>query len=321
MTTILRFLATAALSTLLCMMGAPAMAQSCSFSISDVNFGTFSTSSNTNVDTTATLTINCTGTSRQRIRICPSIGGGSGGANANGTIRYMLNGANQMNFNLYSNAARTTVWGSYFWSRPPTPPTIDIRLNNAGSFSRTETIYARVFSGQPSLPAGNYSSSYASFHTLIAYADRSVGNCATIGTSNATQAPFNVLAVNVAACSVTANDLDFGSVTLLNGNVDAQTNLSVTCNSGVSYNVGLSNGLTGTGPTTRLMTQGGEDVSYGLYRNNARTLPWGQTIGTNTVAGIGTGAAQSYTVYGRVPPQTTPSAGTYTDSVVVTVTY
>ena len=33
------------------------------------------------------------------------------------------------------------------------------------------------------------------------------------------------------------------------------------------------------------------------------------------------GAAQPLTVYGRVPPQTTPSAGVYTDTVVVTITY
>jgi spore coat protein U-like protein len=38
--------------------------------------------------------------------------------------------------------------------------------------------------------------------------------------------------------------------------------------------------------------------------------------------GTGTGATQpAVTVYGRVPPQTTPAIGTYTDTVVVTVTY
>ncbi|EEF26199.1 conserved hypothetical protein [Ricinus communis] len=41
----------------------------------------------------------------------------------------------------------------------------------------------------------------------------------------------------------------------------------------------------------------------------------------STVAGTGTGNAQLLTIYGRVPPQTTPSSGTYTDTVVVTLTY
>ena len=57
------------------------------------------------------------------------------------------------------------------------------------------------------------------------------------------------------------------------------------------------------------------------YRDLARTLPWGSTIGTNTVAGTGTGSAQAYTAYGHVPAQATPSAQTYTDTIVVTVTY
>ncbi|MCE3520182.1 spore coat protein U domain-containing protein, partial [Escherichia coli] len=35
----------------------------------------------------------------------------------------------------------------------------------------------------------------------------------------------------------------------------------------------------------------------------------------------GSGAAQPYTVYGRVPVQTTPAPGTYTDTITVTVTY
>jgi len=48
---------------------------------------------------------------------------------------------------------------------------------------------------------------------------------------------------------------------------------------------------------------------------------WGNTIGTNTVASTGTGAAQSFTVYGRIPSQTTPAPATYTDTITVTVTY
>jgi hypothetical protein len=46
----------------------------------------------------------------------------------------------------------------------------------------------------------------------------------------------------------------------------------------------------------------------------------GNTTG-HTVGGTGTGSSQALTVYGRVASQTTPSAGSYSDSVVVTVTY
>jgi len=39
------------------------------------------------------------------------------------------------------------------------------------------------------------------------------------------------------------------------------------------------------------------------------------------VAGTGTGAAQNLTVYGRIPASQFPGAGSYSDTVVVTLTY
>ncbi|OYR19401.1 spore Coat Protein U domain protein [Brucella thiophenivorans] len=66
---------------------------------------------------------------------------------------------------------------------------------------------------------------------------------------------------------------------------------------------------------------GGATITYSLYRNAARDTVWGDTTGTNTLAGTGTGAAQQLTVYGRVPPQNTPAPGTYTDTVTATITY
>ena len=99
----------------------------------------------------------------------------------------------------------------------------------------------------------------------------------------------------------------------------------VQCTNGTTYNVALNEGST-TGGTiaTRLMTDGSaspETVSYQMFRDSARTLNWGKTIATDTVAGTGNGAAQTLTVYGRIPPQTTPSPNTYTDLVTVTITY
>jgi spore coat protein U-like protein len=62
-------------------------------------------------------------------------------------------------------------------------------------------------------------------------------------------------------------------------------------------------------------------VNYSLFRNATRTQVWGQTIGTDTVTGTGTGANQALTIYGRVPAQAVPPPGTYTDTVTVTITY
>jgi spore coat protein U-like protein len=84
----------------------------------------------------------------------------------------------------------------------------------------------------------------------------------------------------------------------------------------------LDGGQTGaTDPTQRKMSQGSEQVTYGLYRDAAHMLPWGSTAGTNTVSGAGNATVQNLAVYGRIPAQTTPSPGLYVDTVVVTVTY
>lgn len=120
-----------------------------------------------------------------------------------------------------------------------------------------------------------------------------------------------------------ANDLDFGATGVITANIDQTTTIGVQCTSGQTYNVGLSAGA-GTGATTtvRVMTgPASATINYGIYRDAARTQAWGITIGTDTVTGTGNGNVQSINVYGRVPPQTTPAAGVYTDTVAVTVTY
>ena len=96
----------------------------------------------------------------------------------------------------------------------------------------------------------------------------------------------------------------------------------MSCTNTTPYNIGLDAG-TGSGATvaTRKMTSGGATVSYSLYSDSAHATVWGNTIGTDAVAGTGNGTGQNYTVYGRVPPQTTPAPGTYTDTITVTVTY
>lgn len=127
-----------------------------------------------------------------------------------------------------------------------------------------------------------------------------------------------------AECKIqTASDLDFGTRGVVDANVDQTSTIGVQCTTGETYNVGLSAGA-GAGATTavrRMTGPAAATVDYTLYRDTARTQLWGVTIGTDTVAGTGNGSVQNLTVYGRVPPQTTPAAGVYTDTVAITVTY
>jgi spore coat protein U-like protein len=134
---------------------------------------------------------------------------------------------------------------------------------------------------------------------------------------------LNVSITIAATCTViSATSIDFGTVTAISSNLDQNSSLTVNCSSATPYNVGLSAGG-GSDATvgSRKMSNAGNAVSYSLYRDAARTQVWGETIGTNTVAGTGTGSNQVLTIYGRTPVQPTPPAGSYTDSVTITITY
>lgn len=139
---------------------------------------------------------------------------------------------------------------------------------------------------------------------------------------NATAVPFTVTTTNLATCSVSATTLNFGSTGVLSAARDGSSTLTVTCDAATPYTVGLNGGnASATDPTLRKMTRVGQQITYALYRDIARTQPWGNTIGVNTASGTGTGGAQVLTVYGRAPAQTTPSPGVYTDTIIATVTY
>ena len=138
-----------------------------------------------------------------------------------------------------------------------------------------------------------------------------------------TTATFTVQVTITATCSInSASTLNFGSQGVLTANVDQTSTIQVQCSNTTPYNIGLDAGI-GTGATVavRKMTSGGNTVNYTLYSNSGYTTLWGNTVGTDTVAATGNGAAQNYTVYGRVPAQTTPAPGSYTDTITVTVTY
>ena len=126
-----------------------------------------------------------------------------------------------------------------------------------------------------------------------------------------------------ASCTLASSSgVAFGTQGVLASNVDATGTLGVQCTSSTPYTVALDAGAgTGASTTTRKMTAGANTVSYALYRDSSRTQIWGNTQGTDTAAGTGNGASQTLTVYARVPPQSTPAAASYTDTVNVTITY
>ena len=137
-------------------------------------------------------------------------------------------------------------------------------------------------------------SAFAGNGVNIEWRDDLNKSCAELG-GGGDPANFTVSANVLATCTVSATTLDFGNVGIIDSNVDSTNSIDVNCVNGTPYTVGLDGGLSGaTDPTQRKMNLGAAQVTYGIYRDAARTQPWGDVIGTNTVSGTGTGLAQSY---------------------------
>src|SRR5437667_6287065 len=146
-------------------------------------------------------------------------------------------------------------------------------------------------------------------------------SAAFAGTTTST---FQVQVTVQASCTIVSSPtLDFQTQGVFAANVDRTSTLQIQCTNTTPYDIGLNAG-TGAGATvtTRKMTSGaGATVNYSLYSNSGQTTNWGNTVGTDTVSATGNGAAQNYTVYGRIPPQTTPAPAAYADTITLTVTY
>ncbi len=301
---------------------------SCSASMSNLNFGNVDPQS-TRTDSTATLTYTCSNDGffppTYSAMVCFSIGEPGGGPF---NPRQMHDAANDiLAFQLYQDPGRSTVWGSQFYGFP-TPLMVPITLQGGllgrQSITGTATLYGRVLTGQNTAMPGHYADHYGPGDTAITINQRPGSNPPSSCSESLGErfGSFTVSATVVNKCTVTATTLNFGTVGLLASAIDATSSLGVQCSRGTPYNVGLDAGLHGGGNiNARKMTLGARSIGYQLYRDPGRTNTWGNTVGTDTIAGTGTGNTQSLTVYGRVPAQPTPPAGTYHDTVTVTVTY
>lgn len=136
---------------------------------------------------------------------------------------------------------------------------------------------------------------------------------------------LNTSATVTANCTVSTSALAFGNVDATSAsNVDATGGLTITCTNGSAWTASSGIGAgTGASFVNRKLTSGANLLNYNIFTSSARTTVWGDGTGTTgTIAGTGTGSAQSVTVYGRVTGgQTTVPIGSYADTVAVTITY
>ncbi|MDB5699795.1 MAG: hypothetical protein JWN69_2599 [Alphaproteobacteria bacterium] len=121
----------------------------CTVTTAAIAFGTYNTLSAANSDATGTVNVTCTpGTP------WTATAGAGTGTGATLSVRKMTSGANLMNYALYTDSGRTTIWGD------GVAPTVNIAGTGTGAV-QASTIYGRVTGSQSTLPVGSYADTVA----------------------------------------------------------------------------------------------------------------------------------------------------------------
>lgn len=144
-----------------------------------------------------------------------------------------------------------------------------------------------------------------------------------------TTATDMAVVVNVyASCSMSVTSLDFGPYDPIGANATrdllATATVTTNCTEGAFVIVRMGKGIHSTyrtrGNYSRHMSNVGSDskLKYELYKNEGLTDVWTGKWGQRVA---GTGASDDLTVYGKVFQNQQAAAGSYTDTVTVTVLF
>ena len=135
----------------LCLPAAARAARTCSMDAgypTPIAFGTYNPGSPTPDDSTGTVSFTCT--PGPPLTVLTELSTGNGGSF---NPRQMASGTDVLTYNLYSDSARTVIWGSN-----ASGPYQGVSTTLSGATrSATLTIYGRIFTGQWVTPAPLYS--------------------------------------------------------------------------------------------------------------------------------------------------------------------
>lgn len=161
--------------------------------------------------------------------------------------------------------------------------------------------------------------------------------CAAVRAATPITKTFTVTATLTNGCafgsslsSPTSNlgTINFGTMTTIASNVDTVSSAGagsvvVTCTPGATVTIAMDYGIHGGNATRRFMqnTANSDTLGYQLFRDANRTQVWGNGALVMSIPSFPS-TTQTYPIYARLYAVTTlPSAGNYTDTVTVTLTY
>ena len=215
--------------------------------------------------------------------------------------------------------------GAYAFSQGGTirylDPTLLRLLGILNGNALVPTMFAAI-TGTPNVAAGTYTDTVTIFWSwAVCHGVGALGACVLQERDSGT-VTLTVTVTVTKDCRVSAPAVAFGSAPLARQFAPVTQAVAVDCTKGALFTVAFTNGASGAARPWRQMQDGaGHALRYNLYRPDGTTI-WDQT---NPLAAAqpgtgGTTPALLQTYVARVDPgQTTPPAGTYTDTVSVVV--
>lgn len=122
-----------------------------------------------------------------------------------------------------------------------------------------------------------------------------------------------------ASCTISSSGVNFGSYDPVDA-VDTRGagTIHLGCDAPVNANVALVGG--GRSAVDHAMSNGSSQLVYDLYVDPQRSTRWGDgTAGSQTLPFDGTAADRP--IYGSITARQRVTAGSYTDTIMLTVTY
>ncbi|WP_151740125.1 Csu type fimbrial protein [Acinetobacter nosocomialis] len=209
-------------------------------------------------------------------------------------------------------------------------PVVTIASNNVLSYSVNVKVPARTGS-LIAYPQGTYTATVQLFWDMDLLSVLCLGDLLSWD-SGSVILTANFVVPTLCQLNSTSN-VDFGNINDIgtaSRDYTTQGAVNTTCNYGTPYTIYLGDGNNRiSGGFRRMTNSNNEFIPYQLYKDAAYSSVWDATGGVSSiggaggVSGTGTGNAQTTTVYGKIPQGTTIASrpGSYSDNVVVTVTY
>lgn len=144
------------LGAIITVFAAPLFAATCNVSTTGVSLGSYTPNQAAALDSVGTVVIECAKDALDALPTTVNYGLEMGrGAGSSFAPREMKSGANKLNYNLYRDASRISVWGDATGGTTSVNATLRLQAP-LGTASASHSVYARIFGGQNAVP-GAYS--------------------------------------------------------------------------------------------------------------------------------------------------------------------